>query len=104
MPIGQDEEAVPRVRFEHALGQRLYPCRHLEGFVYVVFVIDAYARRIVGWRVDNRRLLETIGNIPSAEAEANFKAVLETANMAASRAEISLRRTRRGSVQPKSQA
>ena len=27
--------------------------RDLDGFVYVAFVIDAYARRIVGWRVSN---------------------------------------------------
>ena len=26
------------------------------GFVYVAFVIDAYARRIVGWRVTGRRM------------------------------------------------
>jgi transposase InsO family protein len=26
------------------------------GFVYVAFVIDAYARRIVGWRVSGRRM------------------------------------------------
>ena len=27
-----------------------YSIRDLEGFVYVAFVIDVYARRIVGWR------------------------------------------------------
>ena len=105
------------------------------GFVDVAFVIDAYARRIVGWRVctsahagffldaleqavherrpakgmglvhhsdrgsqylsinyamlqwvdwfNNRRLLESIGNIPPAEAEANIYATLETEPMAA---------------------
>jgi transposase InsO family protein len=26
-------------------------CRHRQGFVYVAFVIEAFARRIVGWRV-----------------------------------------------------
>ncbi len=32
-------------------GQRLHLCRDLEGFAYVAFVIDAYARKIVSWRV-----------------------------------------------------
>ena len=32
---------------------------------------------------NNRRLLEPIGNIPPAEAEANFYAALETEDMAA---------------------
>jgi len=32
---------------------------------------------------NNRRLLEPIGNIPPAEAEANFYATLETPKMAA---------------------
>jgi transposase InsO family protein len=36
----------------------------------------------VGW-FNNRRLLEPIGNIPSAESEANFYAVLEIEAMAA---------------------
>jgi transposase InsO family protein len=36
----------------------------------------------VDW-VNNRRLLEPIGNIPPAEAEANFYAALETEAMAA---------------------
>ena len=36
----------------------------------------------VDW-FNNRRLLELIGNIPPAEAEANFYAALETKNMAA---------------------
>ena len=36
----------------------------------------------VDW-FNNRRLLEPIGNIPPAEAEANFYAVLETEVMAA---------------------
>ena len=36
----------------------------------------------VDW-FNNRRLLEPIGNIPSAEAEANFYAALETEDMAA---------------------
>ncbi|QBY00384.1 hypothetical protein E2K80_06205 [Rhodophyticola sp. CCM32] len=36
----------------------------------------------VDW-FNNRRLLEPIGNIPSAEAEANFYAALERSDMAA---------------------
>ena len=36
----------------------------------------------VDW-FNNRRLLEPIGNMPPAEAQANFYAALETANMAA---------------------
>jgi len=36
----------------------------------------------VDW-FNNRRLLEPIGNIPPAEAEANFYAALETEPMAA---------------------
>ena len=36
----------------------------------------------VDW-FNNRRLLELIGNIPPAEAEANFYAALETPAMAA---------------------
>jgi hypothetical protein len=29
-----------------------------QGFVYVAFVIDVFARRIVGWRVHSERLAE----------------------------------------------
>jgi len=36
----------------------------------------------VDW-LDNRRLLEPIGNIPPAEAEASFHAALDTEDMAA---------------------
>ena len=70
------------------------------GFVYVAFVIDAFARRIVGWRVSRsahagfvldaleqalheRRLLEPIGNLPPAEAEGRYYAMLEELAMAA---------------------
>ena len=110
------------------------------GFVYVAFVIDAYARRIVGWRAsrtahasfvvgsvgdsydnalaetinglykaevihrrgpwrsfeavefatlewvdwfNNRRLLEPIGNMPPAEAEERYYAMLDEPAMAA---------------------
>ncbi|GAA4250795.1 hypothetical protein GCM10022293_18980 [Azospirillum formosense] len=57
-----------------------------QGFDYVVFAIDTFARRIVGWRVlrtartgfvldaleqalHDRCLLEPISNIPPAEAK-----------------------------------
>ncbi len=50
----------------------------------------------VDW-FNNRRLLEPIGNIPPAEAEANFYAALETEDMAAKLTTISLRQTRGGS-------
>lgn len=46
---------------------------------------------------NNRRLLEPIGNIPAAEAKANFYAALERSDMAAQVRQISLRQTRRGS-------
>ncbi len=36
---------------ERAVGVRLHLRRDVAGFVYVAFVIDVYARRIVGWRV-----------------------------------------------------
>ena len=55
----------------------------------------------VDW-FNNRRLLEPIGNIPPAEAEANFYAALEIEDMAAQLTEISLRQTRRGSERPAS--
>ncbi|WP_235842665.1 hypothetical protein, partial [Cereibacter sphaeroides] len=46
---------------------------------------------------NNRRLLEPIGNIPPAEAEAKFYAALDAEPMAAQLTEISLRQTRRRS-------
>ena len=51
----------------------------------------------VDW-VNNRRLLEPLGNIPPAEAEANVSAAVEKSDMAASLRQISLRHTRSGSV------
>ena len=33
------------------MGVGLHLCRDWQGFVYVAFVIDVFARRIVGWRV-----------------------------------------------------
>ena len=50
----------------------------------------------VGW-FNSRRLPEPIGNIPSAEAEANYPAALEKPAIAAQPTSISLRQTRRGS-------
>ena len=120
-----------------------------KGFVYVAFVIEVFAQRIVGWRAsrtaharfaldalgqashqrrtaqdklihrrrpwrsfeaveyatlewvdwfNNRRLLEPIGNIPPAEAEANFYAPLERSDMARYLEQNSLRQARRGSI------
>ena len=51
MPAGPCEPPVPGATPERAVGLGLYVRRHLGGLVYVAFVIDAYARRIVGWRV-----------------------------------------------------
>lgn len=49
----------------------------------------------VDW-FNNRQLLEPIGNIPPAEAEATFYAPLETEPWAAKLTQISLRKTRCG--------
>ena len=40
-------------RAESPLGRRSELWRHLGGVVFVAFVIDAFARRIVGWRVSS---------------------------------------------------
>ncbi len=47
---------------------------------------------------NNRRLLEPIGSIPPAEAEAKFYAAIETEELATSLRQISRRKTRRGSL------
>ena len=44
--------------------------------------VEYAALEWVGW-FNNRRLLEPIGNIPPAEAEANFYAALERSDLAA---------------------
>ncbi|MPL74751.1 integrase-like protein [Rhodobacter sp. 140A] len=46
---------------------------------------EAVEYATLGWGdwFNNRRLLEPLGNIPPAEAEANFYAALETEDMAA---------------------
>ena len=60
MPAGPREPAVPGAAAECAVGVRLHPrvkpgdrlyVATWAGFVYLAFVIDAFARRIVGWRV-----------------------------------------------------
>ena len=51
VPARPGEPAVPGAAAERAVGGGLHLCRDLAGFVYVAFVIDAFARRIVGWRV-----------------------------------------------------
>jgi putative transposase len=50
MPAGSRQPPVQGATAERPLALRLHLCRDLDGFVYVAFVIDAYARRIVGWR------------------------------------------------------
>ncbi|MET3889359.1 putative transposase [Bosea sp. OAE506] len=50
-PLDHVNRGVPRAGAQHAVGLGLYLRLDLVGFVYVAFVIDAYARRIVGWRV-----------------------------------------------------
>jgi putative transposase len=49
MPSRSRQSPVRCPGAEHALGLRLH-FRTWTGFVYVAFVIDTYARRIVGWR------------------------------------------------------
>jgi hypothetical protein len=51
----------------------------------------------VDW-FNNRRLLEPIGNIPPAEAEERYYAMLDDIRMAASLKPNSLRQTRSGSI------
>ena len=58
--------------------------------------VEYATREWVDW-FNNRRLLEPIGNIPPAEAEANFYEALERETLAAQLTKISLRQTRRGS-------
>lgn len=54
------------------------------------------APQSVDW-FDRRRLLDPIGTIPPAAAEANFYTVLETSGMAAWLTSIGLRQARGGS-------
>ena len=43
---------VPGTTAERAVGLGLHYVATWQGFVYVAFIIDAYARRIIGWRVN----------------------------------------------------
>ena len=61
--------------FKAEVIHRRGPWRSLEAVEYATL-------EWVDW-FNNRRILELIGNIPPAEAEANFYAALETENMAA---------------------
>ncbi len=61
--------------------------------------VEYATREWVDW-FNNRRLLEPIGNITPAEAEANFYTALENEPMAAQLTKISLRQTRSGSWRP----
>ena len=51
LSTGSCESPVSCSRTEPVVAVRLHLSGHLVGFVYVAFVIDAYAKRIVGWRV-----------------------------------------------------
>jgi transposase InsO family protein len=50
MPAGLHQPPVQGAKAERSLALRLHLCRDLDRLVYVAFVIDAYAGRIVGWR------------------------------------------------------
>ena len=49
---------------------RLHPRDHLVGFVYVAFLIDAYARRIIGWRVSRTAHVSFVLDALEASGEA----------------------------------
>ena len=52
VPARPREPPVPGVGAEHPCGYRTFTyVATWQGFVYVAFVIDVFARRIVGWRV-----------------------------------------------------
>src|SRR6476660_7767791 len=51
MPVGSRQPPVQGAKPDGLLLLRLTLFATWTGFVYVAFVIDAYARRIVGWRV-----------------------------------------------------
>jgi transposase InsO family protein len=75
--------------FKAGVIQRRGPWRNFEAVAYATL-------EWVDW-FNNQRLLEPSGNIPPAEAEANFYADLQRSDMAAQLRQISLRQTRRGS-------
>jgi len=50
---GSGEPRLPRLSTERAVGVGSDYVATWRGFVYVAFVIDAYSRRIVGWRVSS---------------------------------------------------
>jgi len=51
MPAGLRQPPVQGAKAERALALRLHLCRDLDRLCLLAFVVDAYARRIVGWRV-----------------------------------------------------
>jgi transposase InsO family protein len=72
--------------FKAEVIHRRRPWRCLEAVEYATLEwVDCF---------NNRRLLESIGNTPPAEAEANFYAALENEPMAAQQTKIILRQTR----------
>jgi putative transposase len=77
-------------RFKAEVIHRRCPWRSYEAIEYATL-------EWVDW-FNNRRLLEPIGNIPPAEAEANFYAALERPDLAAWLRQISFWQTRGGST------
>lgn len=60
VPARSRQPAVPCAGAEHAVGVGLYVATWA-GFVYVAFVIDVYARYIVGWRVSRTAHASFVG-------------------------------------------
>lgn len=46
----QGEPEIPGASAKYVMGQRLHLRLNMAGFVYVAFVIDTFANRIVGWK------------------------------------------------------
>jgi transposase InsO family protein len=51
-PIGSRQSQVLRASAQRVVGVGFYLRQTWAGFVYVAFVTDTYARRIVGWRAN----------------------------------------------------
>jgi transposase InsO family protein len=54
LPVGSGQPAVPGRAAKPALGLGLHHRSTWPGWLYVAFVIDVFARCIVGWRVSTR--------------------------------------------------
>ena len=53
VPSGPRQPAIQCQPSQRAVGVGLHLRLHLAGWLYVAFVVDVYARRIVGWRVSS---------------------------------------------------